>query len=86
MFFFFLKARQSQSWRPQSVTGFKVTRMLCAFGHPKSHLPKAAELAELGTQKVDDCWPESEKGDCQAVPIKKIDKVQLQKGWWVLYK
>ena len=35
----------------------------------------------LNNMKLDDGWPESEKGDCQAVPNKKIDKVQLLKGW-----
>ena len=35
------------------------------------------------TQKapqLDDGWPESEKGDCQAIPSKEIVKIELSKS------
>ena len=35
----------------------------------------------IWTFELDDGWPESEKGDCQAVPSKKIAKIELWKSW-----
>ena len=35
---------------------------------------------EPGDQKLDNGWPESEEGDCQAIPSKEIVKIELSKS------